>query len=282
MQCDVAVIGGGPAGLMAAEVLSAAGVAVHVFDAMPSVGRKFLMAGKGGMNITHSEPFDAFLARYGARREELAPMLGAFGPEALREWMRGLGVESFVGSSGRVFPKEMKAAPLLRAWLHRLRELGVRISQGSPQVASLEIEASGTKRPLDSASVTGGSIGGLLRFQNEDLPEARSQLGMLAAVLADTINTQHAQGTDLDGRTGGDLLSVGEATVRPSDRNARDAFGQPHGKELIEGGAKLSRINRFAQEGTDILAGAMLNAFVDVIGAHHHRDRLCRDPGMGA
>jgi predicted flavoprotein YhiN len=86
------------------------------------------MAGKGGMNITHSEPFDAFLARYGARREALAPMLEAFGPEALREWMRGLGIESFVGSSGRVFPKEMKAAPLLRAWLHRLRQQGGALS----------------------------------------------------------------------------------------------------------------------------------------------------------
>ena len=125
------------------------------------------------------------------------------------------------------------------------RELGVRISQGSPQVASLEIEASGTKRPLDSASVTGGSIGGLLRFQNEDLPEARSQLGMLAAVLADTINTQHAQGTDLDGRTGGDLLSVGEATVRPSDRNARDAFGQP---------ATSVQITRVAGQGSALRA----------------------------
>ena len=124
---NVAIVGGGPAGLMAAEVISRASTAsIELFDAMPSVGRKFLMAGKGGMNITHSEPFDAFLARYGARREALAPMLEAFGPEALREWMRGLGVESFVGSSGRVFPKEMKAAPLLRAWLHRLREQAVR------------------------------------------------------------------------------------------------------------------------------------------------------------
>ena len=125
-QC-VAVVGGGPAGLMAAEVISRTSTAsVELFDAMPSFGRKFLMAGKGGMNITHSEPLDAFLARYGARRAALEPMIGTFGPEALRAWMRSLGVDSFVGSSGRVFPTEMKAAPLLRAWLHRLRQQAVR------------------------------------------------------------------------------------------------------------------------------------------------------------
>ena len=124
---SVAVIGGGPAGLMAAEVLSQAGVAVDVYDAMPSVGRKFLMAGKGGMNITHSEPAAQFLARYGARRAQMEPLLNEFGPDALRAWIHGLGIETFVGTSGRVFPTEMKAAPLLRAWLHRLRESGVHI-----------------------------------------------------------------------------------------------------------------------------------------------------------
>lgn len=124
-QAAVAIIGGGPAGLMAAEVLSARGVQVTVFDAMPSLGRKFLLAGVGGMNITHSEPYEPFLARYGQRQAELAPLLNQFDGAALREWVHGLGVETFVGSSGRVFPKEMKAAPLLRAWLHRLREAGV-------------------------------------------------------------------------------------------------------------------------------------------------------------
>jgi hypothetical protein len=122
----VAVIGGGPAGLMAAEVLAQGGVRVNLYDAMPSVGRKFLLAGVGGMNITHSEPFDAFLSRYGARAAVIQPLLEAFSPAALREWIHGLGVETFVGSSGRVFPGDMKAAPLLRAWLHRLREAGVR------------------------------------------------------------------------------------------------------------------------------------------------------------
>jgi uncharacterized flavoprotein (TIGR03862 family) len=121
----VAIIGGGPAGLMAAEVLSQAGVKVDLYDAMPSVGRKFLMAGKGGMNITHSEPYDKFLSRYGSRRAYIKPMLDAFGPDALRAWLRDLGVDTFVGSSGKVFPVDMKAAPLLRAWLHRLRVNGV-------------------------------------------------------------------------------------------------------------------------------------------------------------
>ncbi|WP_454826452.1 TIGR03862 family flavoprotein [Paraburkholderia xenovorans] len=122
----VAVIGGGPAGLMAAEALASQGVQVDVYDAMPSVGRKFLMAGKGGMNITHSESLEPFLGRYGARRAQLAPLVKAFDPQALRAWLHGLGVETFVGSSGRVFPTDMKAAPMLRAWLHRLREAGVR------------------------------------------------------------------------------------------------------------------------------------------------------------
>ena len=122
---SVTVIGGGPAGLMAAEVLSRNGVKVDLFDAMPSVGRKFLMAGKGGMNITHAEPAPSFRARYGTREENIAPLLDAFGPQALRQWIHNLGIETFVGSSGRVFPMDMKAAPILRAWLKRLREAGV-------------------------------------------------------------------------------------------------------------------------------------------------------------
>jgi uncharacterized flavoprotein (TIGR03862 family) len=124
--CRAVVIGGGPAGLMAAEALAEAGAAVDVYDAMPSVGRKFLLAGKGGLNLTHSEPFDAFVARYGDRRAQVGPLLKAFDADSLRAWARGLGVETFVGTSGRVFPTDMKAAPLLRAWLHRLRSQGVR------------------------------------------------------------------------------------------------------------------------------------------------------------
>jgi uncharacterized flavoprotein (TIGR03862 family) len=123
----IVVIGGGPAGLMAAEVAISLGATVDVYDAMPSVGRKFLLAGKGGLNLTHSEPAEKFLARYGARRAYLEPLLTKFGPEALREWAGGLGVQTFVGSSGRVFPTDLKSAPFLRAWLRRLRQDGVTI-----------------------------------------------------------------------------------------------------------------------------------------------------------
>jgi hypothetical protein len=121
----VAVIGAGPAGLMAAETLIRQGVAVKVYEAKPSVGRKFLMAGRGGLNITHSEPSEKFVTRYGARASEMGRMLEQFDAEALRAWVQALGIETFVGSSGRVFPHEMKAAPLLRAWMHRLRVEGV-------------------------------------------------------------------------------------------------------------------------------------------------------------
>ncbi|HTT85330.1 MAG TPA: TIGR03862 family flavoprotein [Rhizomicrobium sp.] len=120
MTKTVAVIGAGPAGLMAAETLSAGGMAVTVYDRMPSVGRKFLMAGRGGLNLSHSEPLDKFLARYSAASAHLRPMLEAFPPGALIAWANALGADTFTGSSGRIFPKAMKASPLLRAWLARL------------------------------------------------------------------------------------------------------------------------------------------------------------------
>jgi len=122
---NVVVIGAGPAGLMAAETLAQAGHTVQVFEAKPSAGRKFLMAGRGGLNITHSEPAERFNARYGARAPEFASMLAALNAKALCEWVHSLGIETFVGSSGRVFPAEMKAAPLLRAWINRLRKQNV-------------------------------------------------------------------------------------------------------------------------------------------------------------
>ncbi|HAC67533.1 MAG TPA: aminoacetone oxidase family FAD-binding enzyme [Pseudomonas sp.] len=123
----VAVIGGGPAGLMAAETLAAAGMPVDLFDAMPSVGRKFLLAGVGGMNITHAEEQASFRQRYRERESQVGVWLDTFDSDALRAWIHELGIETFVGTSGRVFPADMKAAPLLRAWLHRLRDQGVRI-----------------------------------------------------------------------------------------------------------------------------------------------------------
>ena len=127
MEKSVAIIGGGPAGLMAAEVVSAhsQGARVDVYDSMPSLGRKFLMAGKSGLNITHSEPFDQFLSRYGERRAQIEAMLKEFGPDDVRQWASGLGIETYVGTSGRVFPVGMKASPLLRAWLRRLSDSGV-------------------------------------------------------------------------------------------------------------------------------------------------------------
>ena len=124
---QVAIVGGGPAGLMAAEALLQGGAAVDLYDTMPSVGRKFLLAGKGGLNLTHSEPLPAFTARYGEQAAQVAPWLDALPPQALRDWAAGLGIHTFVGTSGRVFPAEMKAAPLLRAWLHRLRGAGLRL-----------------------------------------------------------------------------------------------------------------------------------------------------------
>ncbi|HQT64674.1 MAG: NAD(FAD)-utilizing dehydrogenase [Acidocella sp. 20-57-95] len=123
----IAVIGGGPAGLTAADVLATAGLDVTIFDRMPSLGRKFLMAGRGGLNITHSEAFEQFLARYGLAGAWMAPWLAAFPPQATRDWCTGLGQPTFIGSSGRVFPTSMKASPLLRAWIKRLEGLRVRI-----------------------------------------------------------------------------------------------------------------------------------------------------------
>jgi len=158
----VAVIGGGPAGLMAAEVLAAAGVHVDVYDAMPSVGRKFLLAGRGGMNITHSEPYRAFVGRYGSRAGELRPMLDAFTPDDLRAWVHGLGIDTFVGTSGRVFPTEMKAAPMLRAWLHRLREYGVHFHQRHRWL--------------------GWSRGGALRFETPDGERTAKHSAVLLAL----------------------------------------------------------------------------------------------------
>ena len=122
----IAIIGGGPAGLMAAEAASATGAQVELYDAMASVGRKFLLAGKGGLNLTHSDSSEKFLSRYGERRTQIAPILASFAPDQLRNWARGLGIQTFVGTSGRIFPADLKAAPLLRAWLRRLRMAGVR------------------------------------------------------------------------------------------------------------------------------------------------------------
>ena len=127
-KSQVAIIGAGPAGLMAAEVLAGGGAGVTVYDAMPSAGRKFLMAGRGGLNLTHSEPLPEFLMRYGEAQPRLAPAIEAFQPASLRAWSEALGQPTFIGSSGRVFPTTFKASPLLRAWLRRLDAMGVELA----------------------------------------------------------------------------------------------------------------------------------------------------------
>jgi uncharacterized flavoprotein (TIGR03862 family) len=141
MSFSVDIVGAGPAGLMAAEILAQGGAAVRVIDHMPSPARKFLMAGRGGLNLTHSEPLDRFLDRYGEARSFLEPAIRAFPPEALIAWCNGLGIETFVGSSGRVFPRTMKASPLLRAWLRRLDGLGVKLELKTEWTGDREADA---------------------------------------------------------------------------------------------------------------------------------------------
>ena len=170
----VVVIGGGPAGLMAAQVLLSAGLAVSLYDAMPSVGRKFLLAGKGGLNLTHSEDADRFASRFGARRPQIERLLQSFGPEQLRAWAKGLGIETFVGTSGRVFPTDMKAAPLLRAWLHRLRH------PHGPQ-ASNQVEEGGVRFHMRHRWLGWAADGHTLRFES---PQGETEVQADAVVLA--------------------------------------------------------------------------------------------------
>lgn len=158
----VHIIGGGPAGLMAAEVLARAGVAVTVHERMPSPGRKFLLAGHGGLNITHSEQRAAFVARYGDSAHRIGPMLDVFSPEDMRAWCAGLGEQTFVGTSGRVFPQAFRATALFRAWLARLAELGVNIERrstwrgwvdGGPGTELVIADAEGAERQVRADAV---------------------------------------------------------------------------------------------------------------------------------
>ena len=181
----VVIVGGGPAGLMAAEGLLQAGASVDLFDAMPSVGRKFLLAGKGGLNLTHSEAIGPFLERYAERADQVAPWLAAFSPQDLRDWAAALGVKTFVGSSGRVFPAEMKAAPLLRAWLHRLRASGLRLHTRSRWTGWAADDAASTLRlvtPLGESVVQADAL--LLALGGASWPQLGSDGAWLPQLAA--------------------------------------------------------------------------------------------------
>ncbi|AVI86638.1 putative glutamate synthase subunit beta [Pseudomonas syringae pv. tomato] len=202
---SVAIIGGGPAGLMAAEVLSQAGFKVDLYDGMPSVGRKFLLAGVGGMNITHSEAYPAFLARYAERSAMIAPMLRAFDSHALCQWIHELGIETFIGSSGRVFPADMKAAPLLRAWLKRLRDAGVVIhtrhrwlgwnADGSLRVAHADDELA--LRPAATLLALGGASWARLGSDGAWLPWLQAQQVNVAPLQAANCGFEVSAWSDL-------------------------------------------------------------------------------------
>jgi len=224
MDKSVAVIGGGPAGLMAAEVISVHGVKVDVYDSMPSLGRKFLMAGKSGLNITHSEPFEQFVSRYGKRRAQIEPLLKRFGPDELRQWVHGLGIETFVGTSRRVFPVGMKASPLLRAWLKRLDDSRVTFH--------LRHKWTGWLSPA-SAAVPGGEDAALstLTFETQDGDVAIQADAVVLALGGGSWARLGSDGAWVDRlrRAGAEVEAL-----RPSNCGF-DVSWSPHFRERFEG-----------------------------------------------
>lgn len=267
---EVAIIGGGPAGLMAAEVLAAAGHAVTVFDAKPSVGRKFLLAGKGGLNLTHSEPFEPFVGRFGARAAQIEPLLRSFDADALRAWAAGLGVETFVGSSGRVFPADLKAAPLLRAWLHRLRAAGVKFAMrhrwtgwaAEPGMGALRFATPDGERLVTPAAT-------LLALGGASWPQLGSD-GAWAPWLA-------ARGVDVAPLQPANCgFDIGPTAAHPagpgwSERFASEFAGQPVKPVALEAEGFPRRQGEFVITATGI-EGSLVYAASAVL-----RDRIARD-----
>jgi uncharacterized flavoprotein (TIGR03862 family) len=252
----IAIIGAGPAGLMAAEAAlasaqaaGAGGVRIDVYDAMPSAGRKLLLAGKGGLNITHSEPLPAFLGRYGAQAPQVAQWLEALSPTELRAWMHGLGVDTFVGSSGRVFPAEMKAAPLLRAWMHRLREAGVRFHQRHRWLGFAASTQSSTPHQPSPAG-RGGSKQAIsaVRLDSADntLPVAQGMSPDVRACLSTAARLPNPNGLqDVRWRVGGGVTTPC-ASLRPPALRIRGPVGelsvQADAVILALGGASWARL----------------------------------------
>jgi hypothetical protein len=266
-QAGIAVIGGGPAGLMAAEVLAAAGQAVTVFDAKPTVGRKFLLAGKGGLNLTHSEGFEPFLGRFGARAAQIEPLLRAFDADALRTWAAGLGVQTFIGSSGRVFPTDLKAAPLLRAWLHRLRAAGVKFAMRHRWTGWTDAGALRFATPDGERLVTPTAT--LLALGGASWPQLGSD-GAWAPWLA-------ARGVDIaslqPANCGFDVSATAAHPGSPgwSERFAGEFAGQPVKPVALETSGFASRPGEFVITATGI-EGSLVYAASAAL-----RDQIARD-----